>query len=629
MTDIKELERKIKEAAEAYYNGNAIMSDDEFDELIDELRAINPDSNVLNTIGWGFQPTGNKKPHKYQTVGSLGKAREYKQISSLLRERDIILSAKLDGISAVLYFVNGKLSTALTRGNGKEGKDITNKIRKIVKNMNLNNINTGLIRNDFTGAIRGELIITNSNWERLKNRTSEYKNSRNAVAGIINKDDIDYTIDYISFIAYNVLGIENVNTNMYTQTQVLAVLSDIFGTDYVVPHRVLFLGEHTDLELYYKKWSVDYPIDGCVITDNFLTIKNDTVLYNQQAYKFQSERKYSKVVNIDWNLTKTNKLVPTIEIEPIDLAGATITRATAFNAQYVKDNNIYVGSVVEIERSGEVIPKIIRTVSAPDAFEWTMPNVCPVCGSELVWNSVDLVCESPDCPNIAYRDLQQWVNVIGETDGIGDTLMFKFLDEANITCIDDLYNKDWIHRISGGVQASKFVEAMNKVLYGDVTLDKALLALNIPRLGKTTCKTLKAHGEVCRTMFSNIVILGGITENTEKDLLNIVGVATTSSIVNNIRRLKNIKYIVDRIVYEKSSTVTASKGKVAITGKLSMKRSEFEKILNDAGYTVDNLTKDTLYLITDDPNSGSSKNVKADKLGIKKITESDMLALIG
>lgn len=628
MTDIKALERKIKEASDAYYSGNAIMTDDEWDELVDELRAINPNSSVLNSVGWGFEPTGDKKPHKYQIVGSLGKAREYKKISALLRDKEVILSVKLDGISAVLYFIKGKLTMALTRGNGKEGKDITNKINRIVKIMRMNNEDS-IIGSDFTGAIRGELIITNSDWANLKNHTDEYKNSRNAVAGIINKDTIDYTIDYISFIAYNVLGVENTNKNNYTQTQILNALSGVFSANNVVLHETVTLNENTDLEQYYKKWAVEYPTDGVVITDNNLIVRNNVVTYNQQAYKFQSERKYSRVVNIDWNLTKTNKLVPTIEIEPIELAGATITRATAFNAQYVKDNNIYIGSVVEIERSGEVIPKIIRTVSAPDISEWFMPNVCPVCGSELVWSSVDLVCESPDCPNIAYRDLQQWVNVIGETDGIGDTLMFKFLDEANITCIDDLYNKDWIHRISGGVQASKFVDAMNKVLYGNVTLDKALLALNIPRLGKTTCKTLKSHSEFCRTLFSDIITLGSITETTEKDLLNIVGVATTSSIVNNIRRLKNIKYIVDRIVYEKSSTVTASKGKVAITGKLSMKRSEFEKILNDAGYTVDNLTKDTLYLITDDPNSGSSKNVKADKLGIKKITESDMLALIG
>ena len=620
-----ELENKIIEASQAYYSGNAIITDAEWDNLIDELRVINPNSEVFNKIGWGYQVQGEKARHKYQTVGSLSKAREFKQINDTLL-KDVIISAKMDGISAVLYYVDGKLQYALTRGNGTEGKVITDKIKKIkgVKKL----------MPEFTGAIRGELIIDNEKWDEYVNNVGEYKNSRNAVAGIINKDDIDDTLNYVSFIPYNILGIEHMNeyvlNNMLrvhetdTQFDVLRYISFYFGK--CVPY--LYIKEINDtdvLKKFYDTWSKIYPIDGVVITSNKLSINNSVVTYNQQAFKFQSERKYSKVTNIDWNLTKTNKLVPTIEIEPIDLAGATITRVTAFNAKYVGDNHICVGATVEIERSGEVIPKIIRVVDTPDTTNSTIPTVCPICGNTLVLDGVDLVCNSVDCPNIDYRDLQQWVNIIGETDGIGDTLMFKFLDSVNINNIDDLYSSDWLNKITDtGVQVTKFITAMRKVLYESVNIETALKALNIPRFGKVTCSKISNDTSLCKMLVSD-AISGYLSDKTKLGIVNLVGIATANSVAENMRRLSKLKYISDRIIYKEAKE---EKGKVAITGKLSMKRADFEKLLADNGYTVSTLTKDTMYLITDDPNSGSSKNVKADKLGIKKITESEMLSII-
>ena len=617
--NIKELEQKIIEASKAYYSGNAIMSDDDFDDLIDQLRAVNLNSRVF-TVGWGVTFDGDKMPHKYQTVGSLNKAREFKQIDNSLLS-NVIISAKMDGISAVLYYENGRMQYALTRGNGKEGRIITNKIKKIVGDVIIPN---------FTGAIRGELVITNSDWDNFSRKYTEYKNSRNAVAGIINKDNVDDTIDYISFIPYNILGVESgiLQRNQENQMYILGFLEKFFNR--VVPCFVVnTVTENSinDFKLFYDACVEKYPCDGVVITSNRLTITNNTVVYNQMAYKFQSERKYTKVTGIDWVMSRLNKLVPTIEVEPIDLAGATVSRATAFNAQYIKDNYICVGAVVELERSGEVIPKIISVISTPDTSNNSVPTVCPVCGSPLVMDGVDLVCNSPNCANKDSKNLEVWFSTIGETDGIGTTLMLQFLDACGIKTIADVYaDKSWLNTVSGGVQANKFVECARKVVFGNVDVETALVALNVPRLGKVSAGKLANDTDLCKSLF-NDAVSGVISDNTYIGIVNLLGVATANTIKENMEKLGNIRYIVDRIVYH--TVIADNKGKVAITGKLSMKRADFEKILVAAGYVVGDLSKDTLYLVTDNPNSGSSKNVKADKFGVKKITEAEMLALIG
>ena len=166
---------------------------------------------------------------------------------------------------------------------------------------------------------------------------------------------------------------------------------------------------------------------------------------------------------------------------------------------------------------------------------------------------------------------------------------------------------------------------VRKVVFDHIDIETALIALNIPRLGKISASKLANDTDLCKNIF-NDAICGVISDNTYIGIVNLLGVATANSIKENIEKLSNIRYIVDRIMYH--TTNSDSKGKIAITGKLSMKRAEFEKLLIAAGYTVGDLSKDTLYLVTDSPNSGSSKNIKADKYGVKKITESEMLALI-
>lgn len=253
-----------------------------------------------------------------------------------------------------------------------------------------------------------------------------------------------------------------------------------------------------------------------------------------------------------------------------------------------------------------------------------LPINCPVCGCKLDWQGVDLVCNNQDCGNRDYRDLQCWVNNLGKVDNIGDTLKFKFMDEIGYTCIDDLYNKD-IDIISWarGTQKSLFKKVMDKLINEPVSIVDALCALNIPRLGKVSAEKLAVNRDLIECLMS-CAIDGVETDlaELEHDISKVVGQATASSIMNNLNKVSNLRYVKDRLEYVVIG-VDLSMVSVAITGKLSMKRAEFEKILNNHGYKVTGVNKDTRFLITDDPNSSSSKNKLADKLGVTKITEKD------
>ena len=187
MMNIDDLEEKIIYYATKYYNGEPEISDAEFDRLTDLLRSLKPNSSVLRT-GWGFEVVGDKVKHKYSHIGSLDKTKSYKDIPDRFKFKTIFISPKLDGLSAVAYYENGKLVQGITRGNGEYGKDITNKLKVILGNE--------IPDKTFTGAVRGELIINDRNWLFLQGKYKELISPRNFAAGIINRKELDEDIIY-------------------------------------------------------------------------------------------------------------------------------------------------------------------------------------------------------------------------------------------------------------------------------------------------------------------------------------------------------------------------------------------------------------------------------------------------
>lgn len=358
MNKVTELENKIKYYAQKYYEGNPEVSDEVFDGLISELRELNPDSEVLNKTGWGYEPkVGEKFEHKYQEMGSLPKTREWKGIPDTFKDGTAVcISQKLDGLSAVAYYEDGNFVQGLTRGNGRVGIDITDKMSGMVPSY----------IEGFTGAVRGELIIPVENWKTMKESNPDLISSRNTAAGIINRKEITDDLRYVHFCVYKVVGCTG-ELPFKNVLEMREFLKENFihtvTTEFPVLESEDFWNLHSEYTFERMK-EKGYEIDGLVLTkNNFSVDENEAVIYTEYAYKFKSETANVEVLGIEWNLSRLGALKPVVLVEPTELSGCIIKRVTANNARYVVDNKIKVGSRVRITRSGEVIPYIIEVLS--------------------------------------------------------------------------------------------------------------------------------------------------------------------------------------------------------------------------------------------------------------------------
>jgi len=627
----EERQRLIKEASQRYYsNGTSPLTDAEFDALLEEERAENPDSPLLG-VGHGYDinlTSGQKIEHKYGTVGSLPKCHNWNEFPKALKGIKVGITLKLDGLSCAMYYRNGVMCQALTRGDGQVGIDITDKIHKIVPDY------ITIPDRNFTGAVRGEILMPLQRFEEYSQIHDDAKNPRNTTAGLINAKELSKDLQYLTVILYTVIGIETTQTYpfpLYPFTDYYSMhdwLVDNFGRSNVVHIGKYIYDNEKDFmdSMNYRRniWYDEFPADGIVITNNDIefdahNVKTGAYIkYNASAFKFKAESAETTITGIEWNLSKTKNLIPVIQVEPVQLSGATVRRCSGCNAKMVQDNGWGIGAKIRMTRSGEVIPVIEETIE-PKTPE--LISECPVCGAELVWDGVHLKCSNPDCDDMNIQDLLIWCNNVAPIEGLGDTLKTKFFEELHdkqglVISIDGVYSSTSIGFVGGGTQLKLFEEMYAGLKHNKVPILSALKALNIPRLGDATADLLSHYKEDIDNLINGVM---------PDKLAFRIGNANAESIKKHIHKFARLKYIYSNIEFHNGYEDT-SRVKVAITGALSMSRKQFESLLNANGFVLGDVTKDTKYLITEDPNSNSGKNAKADKLGIEKITEADFRA---
>ena len=622
--ELDELERKIAEYAEKYYtDGSSPISDDEFDKLVETLRKNRPNSKVLCT-GWGYciSKTSNKNlkvSHRYAKVGSLDKVRSYSELPKSFKNMQnqvVDASLKLDGLSIVLYYENSSLVQAVTRGDGEVGIDVTDKILKLIPdNISLSN---------FTGAIRGEILMTNSSFIEYKKIKPEARNPRNSAAGIMNAKDSDNELKYLSLYVYTIIGSEN-----QTFSDIKSIRSTLKHTFInVVPYITIKMNEDLcDVMNELKnKWDREYsdiPSDGIVLTMRNVITDEHNIEYDACAYKFKSQLKSSNVIKVHWELSKHNRLVPKVQIEPLDLDGSTIQYCTGYNAKYIKDNNIGLDSVVTVEKRGEIIPNIQEVLKSTEA---ELPDICPCCQHKLKWDGVHLVCDNKECDNQIIQDTMVWIESLAPIENFKDKLMkrgYEIIVKSKIInslSIDDIMKceyKDILNVFPRRQTVSRLFNLQWNLLHSHSKIDAktALIALNIPRLGDLTANKLASITKEIYYAIAEDKDYLSICDKIEK----LVGQATLNSLIENKDKVKRLALILNRI--EVPQTIQ-NRGTVCITGKLSVKRDVFEKELKENGFTISNsVTKNTDYLITDDPWSTSSKSRNAEKYNVMKISE--------
>lgn len=385
------LERLVKESAQAYYTtGEQTITDETFDAVIDRLTQEKPDSDVLNNVGWGYEPDNEEKvEHKYGLVGSLDKVTEISKLKRFLVGNpefvgsvNCLMAAKLDGLSAVIYYESGKVVDVVTRGNGKQGVSIKDKAGYIL------GMRLALPDTKFTGAVRGEILMTPKGFERYKELHPEAKNARNSAAGVINSKEIkEKDLGCLTFFVYTIMAQEF----PYDLSQVLAPQSIVSHYNwlhknfrFVVPsvtYTINFTAsiskdEKTVLkafEDFKQKIESEVVIDGLVISKETIysgvlpkteTRKNNVqeFTYQQKAFKFQDEEKITRVKYIEWTMSKHQAYIPVVVFEPIQLEGTTVSRASGYNAKWIMETGIREGSLVSVRKAQKIIPQITKII---------------------------------------------------------------------------------------------------------------------------------------------------------------------------------------------------------------------------------------------------------------------------
>lgn len=372
MDNLSALEQKIIKHAEEYYSGNATITDAQFDALVDELRAKNPDSPILAKTGWGYEIIGDKVKHPFVSVGGLQK----RKVDSGDTVSFTVATPKYDGANAELIYTAGRFDMAISRGDGEYGQDITRHLRPIVPARLYPREGNEDFRflEHSTVSISGEFCLSKESKERFYKDEMAFRNIPSGFLG--RKESSDSECRHFSFMPYRINAIETDRLDEATLAKLKdrKTIQDILNRLFVVNvptaeyQSYAEKPAYSDVMDYFDRYGFYY--DGIVATNGSVGIEESEhdgfVLYRfsypEIAYKTVTDFADVVITDIEWNLTRTGKLVPVANFEGVELSGAVVSRATLHNAYVVEANRLEPGSVIRVTRSGEVIPYVMGVI---------------------------------------------------------------------------------------------------------------------------------------------------------------------------------------------------------------------------------------------------------------------------
>jgi DNA ligase (NAD+) len=642
-----------------------LVTDKEYDELKKDILILESNYSFLNSENSpsktvGFKPSKNfqKLPHRIPML-SLSNAFdkedlvnfEKRILNFLSKDKDFNLSysaePKIDGISASLIYKNGKFKIGLSRGDGKEGEDITANLATI------KDIPKIIHANDFPEEIdiRGEVFIQNSDFKNLKHK---FANPRNAASGSLRQKNSDETKKIpLKFIAYT-FGFEK-GLKIKNQIEFLQKLNDWgFKTN---PHNRLISGVNNLLINYSKieknRTKIDFDIDGIVykINDYELQKRLGNVANAPRwaiAHKFSSNKAISEILNIEIQIGRTGALTPVAKIKPVNIGGVIVSNATLHNEDEIDRKDIRIGDLATIERAGDVIPHILsvdKTKRDKKSKKFIFPKNCPSCGSKTIkeFNNVtkkeDAVrrcaSEGYECEKIAIEKLKHFVSKEAfNIDGFGKKIVENFWKLDLVKFPQDIFKLDFekIEKLEGWGRQS-----MENLKYSvnqkkNISLDKLIYSLGIRHIGIENAKILSKYFK----SFSKFI---SFSKNTiQEDILDIDGIGETQlkSVrsffdnrvnLNILNELQKILYVKDVITKDKKGIL--SDKTFMVTGKLNgISRAEIKSLIEEnSGTSVSTVTKKLNYLIIGDKPT-KKKIDKAKELQITILNQNEFLKML-
>ena len=618
----EDLKAEIIEANEHYRAGCQIMDDLSYDELLEQYKTLVQPEEYDSFIRTLHEKSGKVKlPYLLGSLTKL-KCQEPESIAKFIAKYApdrLHVSAKVDGISACLIYKDNKLVHAATRGDGEFGESLDDKIR-FVKGVGLELPLP--VKKDL--AIRGELVILKKDFESM-----DGTNPRNVCAGIMNrkrtsKEWNEGDLYKITFIPYTVLG------NEYTKAEQFQLLKDCgFQTAWnttLQGYTYELLKKDpaalADLMFKYATQDLPYEIDGVVISDT--TYRNEDKYYPnaQAAVKTNTMVAETTLIDVSWEgPSKDGIMFPVAVFEPTPLGGATITKATLNNLDYIDGLGLKYGCRIRISKRGDIIPAVDAVVSTPaGAKDIERPNECPCCGYELVRDGVHLRCTNPCCRVQNIYRVEHFIKKL-----VVMNVSFKTLENLGI----DSYRKlvAFVPNKKYKVETN-FAEELKTKVFTKSPVD-IFCALNIRDLGETLQrKIVDFYGWENITKDPALFEFKGMPEGIGEITLNKFKDCYKENIeIVKMFTADNRYSFTGKVTEPKRKT--AVKGSVCFTGALSIPRGDASKLAEAAGYEVKNsVTKGLTYLVTPDPNSGSSKNEKAKKYGTKVIDEAEFMKLV-
>ena len=637
---MKELVKLLNKYAYQYYVlDEPTVADMQYDALYNELSALEKETGIVlpdsPTRKIGGDPIKEFAPHKHiKKLYSLDKCNSYdelrewsEKIKKVAPDAVYTLEYKLDGLTLCLTYENGYFKGAATRGNGEVGEDVTAQVSTI-KSIPLSVPYKGVFE------AQGEGIMRLSALKKYNETAVEpLKNARNGVAGAIRNLDPKVTASRnLDIIFYNVNYIED--ENIASQRENIDFLKrNSFKTD------MLFVT--TDIEEIIKKIdsvdrkSLDFLIDGMVIKVDDSALR-ERLGYTDKfprwaiAYKFEAEETTTILEDVQWNVGRTGKLTPLAILEPVELCGATIRRATLNNYDDIQRKKVKIGSRVFIRRSNDVIPEILGVSEDNGGKEIPVPTVCPACGSDLVRDGAHIYCPNEgDCPPQIIGRLTHFAEKdCMDIRGVSEKSIEGLHEKLGVRFPTDLYSltRDDLARLDGfkDKKIDNFLASVEKSK--SVPLDRFINALGIENIGKKSARDLaERFGSISELMKADEATLVEVDE-----IGDIVAESITSYFGKHgwlIEKFKEIGIDPKFNVVKPTGGVLTGK-KLVLTGTLpTLTRTEATELIEKAGGTTSSsVSKSTDYVLAGE-NAGSKLD-KARSLGVKIITENELLAMI-
>ncbi len=633
----------LNEAAKAYYQENReIMSNFEYDRLYDELVELEKETGIVlsnsPTIRVGYELLSSlpKEQHEKPML-SLDKTKEVDDLKAWLGDQKGLLSWKLDGLTIVLTYAEGKLVKAVTRGSGEEGEVITNNA-KVFKNIPLNISFKGDL------VLRGEAVISYSDFEKINDEiidvNSKFKNPRNLCSGTVRQLNNKITAGRnVHFFAFSLVKAGNTDF-MNSRIEQLNWLKDQgFGV-------VEFREVNSDCLEEKVKWFAeqitenDFPSDGLVLAYDNISYGESlgtTAKFPRDsiAFKWRDEIRETRLLEIEWSASRTGLVNPIAIFEPVELEGTTVSRASLHNISIMEGLELGVGDTIKVYKANMIIPQVSENLTRSGTVK--PPEVCPICAgkTEIKQNNDvrNLFCINEECPAKQIKTFSLFVSRDAmNMEGLSEATLEKFIAKGFVKELADLFQleryKDEIITMEGfGVKSyNKLIASINKSR--KTSPARLLYSLGIPNIGLSTAKL------ICKNFAFN---WPDIENATFEQLTEISGIGDimADAYVRYFSNEKNnaaVKDLLKEIEFEEIKTseedLMFENMVFVITGSVEhfKNRDELKNIIEQKGGKVTgSVTANTNYLINNDNLSGSSKNKKAKELGTSIITEQQFI----